>query len=222
MWRGRYLREQLEARGLTPSEARATVEGLWGRVHGVIWASLAAAQPRVLEAQRAQRTPHSACMLVRYDLMLDDDLNVWMIEVNMSPNMIPHEGGEQYDTPWRVLLLREAAALLARRPELVPSAVRLNGSLSLGLVPTQTPEFVALQHACLQEQAWRWSCDVPVSSSLNHFSGTCSCRARLLRHKETGLYRCEQLGAECGGVSFKETLGYPVNSEWYDVVRSGE
>ena len=134
----------------------------------------------------------------------------------MSPNMIPHEGETQYDTPWRLLLLRDVAALVAGRPELAPKSVLLEGSL--GLVPAQTPEYVALKQLCLEETAWRWSCDVPVSSNQNHFFGACECQKRLLRHRDTGLFRCEQLGPKCGGVNFEKTLGYSVNTDWYDVI----
>jgi hypothetical protein len=77
----------------------------------------------------------------------------------------------------------------------------------------------ALVDECQRQSAWVWSCDVPAIPEIEPFlDGPCACEGRILRHIETGLYRCEALSAACGGVSFVETLGYEPEMAWYEDV----
>ena len=41
---------------------------------------------------------HQSFSFVRFDFLLDRKLEPWLLEVNMSPNMIPHDGEAHLDT----------------------------------------------------------------------------------------------------------------------------
>ena len=183
----------------------------------------------------------------------------WLLEVNMSPNMIPHEGEEVKDTLWRVELMRDVAAIVAglsgeaAKATMVTSAdapaadhchsyvaggavcaadLGAGGgggglplspppddaaTLAAGIVvpPTTTAAYQTLYQLCLGISAWRWDCALPAAPSTSAFAGDCACVGRLLQHKETGLFRCEELGPACGGASFELTLGKAVDMRWY-------
>lgn len=55
--------------------------------------------------------------LVRFDCLVQVDLRVWVVEINMSPNMIPHhtsnEGTPHDDATWRSLLMDTTLAQVA-------------------------------------------------------------------------------------------------------------
>lgn len=79
--------------------------------------------------------------------------------------------------------------------------------------------YQSLVATCEQQPTWQWSCEVPAIPNIDPFlDGACACRGRILLHIETGLFRCEELPQECGGVSFEETLGYPPEMDWYEDV----
>lgn len=77
--------------------------------------------------------------------------------------------------------------------------------------------YQALVSQCRQEPSWKWDCVVPAVRRIDAFlpGQPCACVGRILRHNETGLYRCEQHAPGCGGVSFTRTLGYPPEMAWY-------
>ena len=168
---------------------------------------------------------HQSFSFVRFDFLLDRKLEPWLLEVNMSPNMIPHDGEAHLDTQWRVQVLQQVAALAAGRPELVPSATRLTnirGALAPMAMGEESRAFQELRQLCFNDPSWRWSCDVPAAKTPAAFHGDCACVGRLLRHLETKHYRCEELGPACGGVSFERTLGYAVDMRWYEDTAGGE
>ena len=76
------------------------------------------------KAMRYPRRLRHFVEMIRYDLLVDAEGKPWLVEVNMSPNSIPH-GGVPADRPWRAKLLtavaRHARALAEARP--VPSPV---------------------------------------------------------------------------------------------------
>lgn len=100
------------------------------------------------------------------------------------------------------------------------------GGFAVGAgLPTDATEIIggdayqALVEVCLQQPGWQWSCDVPAIPDIEPFlDGPCMCFGRILMHLETGLFRCEELSDECGGVSFMKTLGYPPEPDWYEDV----
>ena len=116
---------------LSEEEAEVRVAGLWDRVRSIIRHSLQMAsgtvQATMQQHRRAQQLNHQAFEFVRYDFMADRQLQPWLIEVNMSPNMIPHDGEAHQDTQWRVAILQQVAALAAGHPEAVPGATLLTG-----------------------------------------------------------------------------------------------
>jgi hypothetical protein len=219
---------------LSEEEAEVRVAGLWDRVRSIIRHSLQMAsgtvQATMQQHRRAQQLNHQAFEFVRYDFMADRQLQPWLIEVNMSPNMIPHDGEAHQDTQWRVAILQQVAALAAGHPEAVPGATLLTGD-ALPATATaggggeqqqgagagaQPKAYAELRQICLDDPSWRWSCDVPAAKTPSAFSDECECSlGRLVQHKETKHYRCERLGPECGGVSFEATLGYSIDWRWY-------
>merc|ERR1712187_553930 len=55
--------------------------------------------------------------LMRFDMLVDEHLDVWVVEINMSPNMWPHQEEDEHDdVKWRSRLqdstLSEVAAWL--------------------------------------------------------------------------------------------------------------
>jgi hypothetical protein len=211
-----YIRLMMHAEGSTDAESSIRLNSLWGRIRTMIWKTLSAVQHHVLNQSAKERKAgktYSSYQFVRYDFLIDTDFQPWLLEINMSPNMQPHDGEAHYDTQWRLAVLREIAALIAGRPDLVPNAVRLAGPTNKGQVETNA--YQVLRQLCLDDSVWRWSCELPVVMDIRHFHGDCACAGRLLLHKETGRYRCEALNEKCGGVSFEKTLGYPVDLRWY-------
>lgn len=63
-----------------------------------------------------------------------------------------------------------------------------------------------------------YSCELPVATTTSQFTGDCACNGRLLQHKASQLFRCENLSYRCGGVSFEKTLGYKPNLEYYHAI----
>lgn len=213
---------------LSAEAAKQRIDALWQRTRAIIWNSLQIASPKVQEMMSQHRKNgelnHQTFEFVRYDFMMDRQLNPWLIEVNMSPNMIPHDGEAHQDTQWRVAILQQVAALTAGHPEAVPSATLLTGEALNGMVGEEVSQaYVELRQLCLDDPSWRWSCDVPATKTPVAFSGACECTlGRLVQHKETKHYRCEKLGPECGGVGFETTLGYPVDFRWYETADGSE
>ncbi len=79
--------------------------------------------------------------------------------------------------------------------------------------------YQSLVEACEQEESWQWGCEVPAIPDIEPFiDGNCACDGRILRHHDTGLFRCEALPSTCGGVSFEATLGYAPEMDWYEDV----
>ena len=76
-----------------------------------------------------------------------------------------------------------------------------------------------LLNECLQLQSlkkWFWSCDLPAVRDPRMFKADCRCSGRILRHRKTGLFRCEQMPASCGKRSFIRSLGYRANEQLYE------
>eukprot|EP01043_Picozoa_sp_COSAG02_P046815 COSAG02_NODE_4419_length_5381_cov_3.655812_3_plen_297_part_00 len=213
---------------MSAGAAQARIDALWERTRAIIFNTLQRASGPVQEAMSQHRRTgalnHQTFELVRYDFMMDRQLNPWLIEVNMSPNMIPHDGEAHQDTQWRVAVLQQVSALLAGHPEAVPSATLLTGEALNGLAGEEIPQaYIDLRQLCLDDPSWRWTCDVPAVKTPVAFSGACECTlGRLVQHKETKHYRCEKLSPECGGVSFEATLGYPVDFRWYETADGSE
>lgn len=213
---------------MSAEAAKQRVDALWERVRAIIWNTLQMANANIQETMQQQRRNgllnYDTFEFVRYDFMADRQLNPWLIEVNMSPNMIPHDGEAHQDTQWRVAVLQQVAALAAGHPEAVPSATQLSGELVSAATGAQVPEaYAELRQLCLDDPSWRWSCDVPAVKTPRAFSGACECTlGRLVQHRETKHYRCEKLGPACGDVGFESTLGYPVDFRWYATADGSE
>ena len=57
--------------------------------------------------------------------------------------------------------------------------------------------FKCLVATCEVEPSWQWSCLLPAVTDHRMFTGRCTCKGRMMHHKQTGLWRCEWLAAEC-------------------------
>ena len=82
------------------------------------------------------------------------------------------------------------------------------------------PWYRALVADCRRQTSWTSSCALPAIPDIDPFleGRPCACRGRILRHVETGLYRCEELPAACGGASFERTLGRAPEMDRYEDV----
>jgi len=82
-------------RYLTARHGVDAVEKLWVRIGWVIIHSLRSVQTQIMQ------DPH--CFeLYGYDILLDEDLKPWLLEVNASPSLTP-SSQEDYELKFRVL-----------------------------------------------------------------------------------------------------------------------
>jgi len=82
-WSLEALRRRLEA-----EEGEGVWEGVWSRIGDVVARTLIAVNSRMGPASAASGAPSGVCFeLYGFDVLLDGDLQPWLLEVNTGPNL---------------------------------------------------------------------------------------------------------------------------------------
>ncbi|KAL0029059.1 hypothetical protein WJX77_003291 [Trebouxia sp. C0004] len=81
-WSLRALQEHLEG------QCGIQWQGIWSQVHDLVMAAVLAAEPELHSAARMHVPHRTNCFeIFGFDILLDDKLRAWLIEVNTGPNL---------------------------------------------------------------------------------------------------------------------------------------
>ena len=96
---------QLEERNLS-----STV--IWEQVKDCIVSTVSTQEHRLVAAVKYFRSKLNFFELVRFDFMVDSELNVHLLEINMSPSLFPRENTKVYHEPMYAQMLFDSLNLV--------------------------------------------------------------------------------------------------------------
>lgn len=60
---------------------------IWGQIEDSIRTVILAKEPEIVEIVNRYPSKHNFFEMMRFDFVVDDDMNVFLMEANMSPNL---------------------------------------------------------------------------------------------------------------------------------------